>query len=143
MTSLIRLDAGAWKGPAWSGEQIPTLQQALVLVSRSATGLSLELKAPALYRGTVPDIVVAHRATWATPRSSVVASSSHSTSWTRCTGTWMECLAWTVNRTYAMRRALDIGFDGIITNEPLKLSDALTRRSDQLGASRWATRLPG
>ena len=190
---LLRLDAGAWKGSAWAGEQIPTLQQALTLAGTSATGLVLELKAPSLYPGIVADLVAelrgtpyglgedaaaprlvvqsfdvaamkAHKARapevpvgvlgaparsvlpalaewadqvnphhWSVDRSYVDAVHRHG----------MECLAWTVNRTYAMRRAADIGFDGIITNEPLKLTEALVRRGDQRAASRWPTRLLG
>lgn len=48
---LILLDAGAWKGPFFAGERIPTLDQAIDLVRTSSTGLLLELKAPALYPG--------------------------------------------------------------------------------------------
>ena len=187
---LMRLDAGGWKGPAWTGEQIPTLEQALGMASRSATGLVVELKAPALYPGIVTDVAALLRGApasqvqaaavprlvvqsfdgaamqalkacapevtvgllgaparselpslttwadlvnphhWSVDRSYVDAVHAHG----------MQCLAWTVNRTYAMRRALDMGFDGIITNEPLKLSGALSRRSDQRGASRWSSR---
>ncbi|KRF07707.1 hypothetical protein ASG88_02500 [Nocardioides sp. Soil777] len=43
----------------------------------------------------------------------------------------MSCLAWTVNRAWAMRRALDLGFDGIITNEPARLSGALGRHGER------------
>lgn len=191
---LMRLDAGGWKGPAWAGEQIPTLRQALVLAGRSATDLLLELKAPQLYPGIVGDVVAELRRTpdddrggtegtcsvvvqsfdvaamqalkdrapevavgvlgaparselpalarwadqvnphhWSVDRSYVDAVHTHG----------MECLAWTVNRSFAMRRALDLGFDGIITNEPLRLSEAMARRSDQRGASRWSSRLLG
>ena len=190
---LMRLDAGAWKGPAWAGEQIPTLEQVLVLARKSATGLLVELKAPELYPGIVTDVVAVLRGapadevqTVAVPRLVVqsfdVAAmrelkadapevavgllGAPARSELPALATWadqvnphhwsvdrsyvdavhghgMECLAWTVNRTYAMRRALDLGFDGIITNEPIRLSAALTRRDDQRGASRWSSRLLG
>ena len=193
LDELVRLDAGGWKGPAWAGEQVPTLQQALALASRSGTGLLLELKAPQLYPGIVDEVVVELAGTpedrsgtalaspvvvqsfdvaamqafkarapevpvgvlgaparselsvlatwadqvnphhWSVDRSYVDAVHGHG----------MRCLAWTVNRSYAMRRALDLGFDGIITNEPLRLAQALTRREDQRGASRWPSRLLG
>jgi len=38
----------------------------------------------------------------------------------------MRCLTWTVNRDAAMRRAIDLGVDGIITNRPDLLRAVLT-----------------
>jgi hypothetical protein len=38
-------------------------------------------------------------------------------------------LAWPVNRASAMRRALDLDVDGIITNEPARLAGAAAARS--------------
>ena len=40
----------------------------------------------------------------------------------------MDCLVWTVNRVMAMRRVLDMGVDGIITNRPDVLQRVLTGR---------------
>lgn len=44
-------------------------------------------------------------------------------------GVGMECLVWTVNRGTAMRRALRLGVDGIITNRPDALGRVLTGRT--------------
>lgn len=51
-----RLDAGRWKSPVFEGEQVPTLREALDVLHAAATGLVLELKAPALYPGIVAEI---------------------------------------------------------------------------------------
>jgi len=50
----------------------------------------------------------------------------------------MECLVWTVNWGPAMRRALGLGVDGIITNRPQVLSRELARsgQSAEVGRSR-------
>jgi glycerophosphoryl diester phosphodiesterase len=169
------LDAGAWKGPAFTGERIPTLQEAIDLVGSTRSGLLLELKAPSLYPGIVTDVVSALRAVpdyldrAVTEQGLVVQSfdiaamKAHKTrapevpvgllgSPARANlpalATWadqvnphhwavdrsyvedvhrhgMRCLAWTVNRVPAMRRALALGVDGVITNEPARLAAAL------------------
>lgn len=49
----------------------------------------------------------------------------------------MGCLAWTVNRASAMRRALELGVDGIITNEPARLAGALLRRRERRSLRSW------
>lgn len=36
--------------------------------------------------------------------------------------------AWTVNGADAMQQALDVGLDGIVTNEPVLVSEAIERR---------------
>ena len=41
----------------------------------------------------------------------------------------MECLVWTVNREPAMRRALDMGVDGVITDHPDLLRRVLARQA--------------
>jgi len=61
LDELKRLDAGSWKSPDLAGEPVPTLTEALELVSRSRTGLLLELKAPEQYPGIVSDVVMAMR----------------------------------------------------------------------------------
>src|SRR5687767_14575629 len=49
LAEIKRLDAGAWFGPAFAGEQVPTWDEADAAVGDSA-GLYPELKTPALYR---------------------------------------------------------------------------------------------
>jgi glycerophosphoryl diester phosphodiesterase len=187
---LLRLDAGAWKGPFFAGERIPTVEQAIDLVSTSKTGLLLELKAPALYPGIVTDLVRTLRGApgfldrAVAERRLVVESfdfaamKAHKTRAPEvpvgllgtparanlpALGTWadqvnpphwavdpryvdevhrhgMGCLAWTVNRTSAMRRALDLGVDGIITNEPARLAGALLRRGERRSSRAWWSR---
>ena len=184
---LIRLDAGAWKGPCFAGERIPTLDQAIDLVRSSSTGLLLELKAPALYPGVVTDLVSALRGVpgfldrAVAERRLVVESfdfaamKAHKTRAPEvpvgllgaparanlpALGTWadqvnprhwsvdrtyvdevhlhgMGCLVWTVNRASAMRRALELGVDGIITNEPARLSGVLLRRTERRSLRSW------
>ncbi|HXV23406.1 MAG TPA: glycerophosphodiester phosphodiesterase [Alphaproteobacteria bacterium] len=41
---LKRLDAGAWKGPRFAGEPIPTLSEAIALMSRLGMGANIEIK---------------------------------------------------------------------------------------------------
>jgi glycerophosphoryl diester phosphodiesterase len=40
----------------------------------------------------------------------------------------MTCNVWTVNRRPAMRRVLDMGVDGVITNRPGALQQVLGRQ---------------
>jgi glycerophosphoryl diester phosphodiesterase len=175
------LDVGAWKGRAFTGEGIPTLQEAVELTGTTRSGLLLELKAPSLYPGIVTDVVNALKAVpgyldravaerrlvvqsfdfaamkahktrapevpvgllgsparanlpalatwadqvnphhWAVDRSYVADVQRHG----------MSCLAWTVNRAPAMRRALALGVDGVITNEPARLAATLAQHAGQ------------
>lgn len=48
LAELRRLDAGSWKGPAFAGERVPTLQQMIDLV-RGKAGIIPETKAPEVY----------------------------------------------------------------------------------------------
>lgn len=50
--------------------------------------------------------------------------------------TGMACMVWTVDRVPAMRRALDMGVDGVITNRPDVLHGVLLDRIRDCGASR-------
>ena len=54
---LRRLDAGAWKGPAFAGEQIPSLEQLLRLAGRTGVGVLLDVKSPELYPGIGPAVI--------------------------------------------------------------------------------------
>lgn len=56
---LARLDAGSWKAKHHGGEPVPRLEELLDLLAAGPTGLLLELKAPELYPGIVPDVVSA------------------------------------------------------------------------------------
>lgn len=60
----------------------------------------------------------------------------------------MDSLVWTVNQAPAMRRALRLGVDGIITNEPAKLTRTLDganqrKRAPVLWVNRTPRRLSG
>ncbi len=58
---LERLDAGAWFSPAYAGERVPTLEQALDVLGGTGTGLLLEVKQPALHPGIAVDVARALR----------------------------------------------------------------------------------
>lgn len=174
---LTRLDAGAWKSGRFSGERIPTLDQALEVIRNSDTGLLLELKAPQLYPGIVTDVVSTMRGIPEYVESAVAggrlivqsfnvaAMKDHKTQAPAVPvgllgappvanlpvlATWadqvnpnhlsvdqayvdhvhrlgMECLVWTVDWGPAMRRALGLGVDGVITNRPDRLAQLMAR----------------
>lgn len=65
LEQIRRLDAGAWKGDAWAGERVPTLQEVLGLLGGTGVGLQLELKVPWLYPGVVGDLAGALDEAWA------------------------------------------------------------------------------
>jgi len=44
MAALKRLDAGSWWGPAFAGERLPTLQEAVALLAELGMGANVELK---------------------------------------------------------------------------------------------------
>ncbi len=46
LTALRRLDAGSWFGPAFAGEGIPTLAEAVATIAALGMGLNLEVKLP-------------------------------------------------------------------------------------------------
>ena len=191
----MRLDAGSWKSRSFAGERIPTLEEAIEVISSSRAGLLLELKAPELYPGIVSEVVTAmadrpgYVDSAVAARRLVVQSfdfaamKDHKTqapsvpvgllgapapSHLPVLATWanqvnpghlsvdqayvdqvhaldMDCLVWTVNWRPAMRRAMGLGVDGIITNRPQVLNQELAR-SDQPEAhprsrerrARWA-----
>ena len=54
---VLTLDAGSWKDPAFTGERVPTLAEAIRTLRTSRSGLLLELKAPELYPGIEAEIV--------------------------------------------------------------------------------------
>lgn len=58
---LSRLDAGSWKAARFSGERVPTLEDAMEVLGPSSTGLLVELKVPGAYPGIVRDLVATLR----------------------------------------------------------------------------------
>ncbi len=44
LAEIRRLDAGSWFGPAWRGEPVPTLGEALDLLAQLGMGFNLEIK---------------------------------------------------------------------------------------------------
>lgn len=57
-----RLDAGAWHGPSYAGERVPTLREVVDVLAGTGTGLLLEVKAPQLYPGIAGDVAAELRA---------------------------------------------------------------------------------
>ena len=55
---VARLDAGSWFSPAFAGERVPRLIDALHLLAAGGVGLQLELKRPELYPGIVERLLV-------------------------------------------------------------------------------------
>lgn len=51
LEEIRELDAGSWFGPAFAGEPVPTLEEALEEMRGTGLGLLLEIKAPHLYPG--------------------------------------------------------------------------------------------
>lgn len=86
-------------------------------------GTPVRANLPAL--GTWADQVNPHH--WSVDRSYVDEVHRHE----------MDCLVWTVNRVSAMRRALDLGVDGLITNEPARLSGQLLRQTERRNLRSW------
>lgn len=175
---LRRLDAGAWRSAAFAGERVPTLEEVVEVVRRSASGLLLEVKAPELYPGIATDLVRALRTipgyVDTAVRAGRLAVQSFDFAAMRAVkaedaavpvgllgtpsranlpalGSWadqvnpshfsvdktyvadvhrngMACLVWTVNRGPAIRRALRMDVDGVITNRPDVVRQMLATR---------------
>ena len=166
---LERLDAGAWFSPAYAGERVPTLEQALDALCGTGTGLLLEIKQPALHPGIAVDVARALRG----HEGRVVVQSfdhdvmrdfsrldtgrpvgllghpslrrlSHLAGWAsmvnprhrRATPAYvdavhdagLDCYVWTVDRDADIRRALELGVDGVISNRPDAVQRALADR---------------
>jgi glycerophosphoryl diester phosphodiesterase len=168
LAELRRLDAGSWKGRAFAGEPVPTLDELIDLLAVTGTGLQLELKLPGLHPGIVEELAAALACRWdyvgptaAEGRLAVqsFAFAAMKELKTRlpdmpvgllgrpprahlpALATWadqvnprhvtadpayvravheagMRCMVWTVDRSYAVRRAVRNGVDGVITNRP-------------------------
>jgi glycerophosphoryl diester phosphodiesterase len=56
--AIKRLDAGAWKGAPFAGEQVPTLREMLKRIAGRALSI-IEVKAPGIARAVVEDVVAA------------------------------------------------------------------------------------
>ena len=167
---VARLDAGSWFSPAFAGERVPRLRDALHLLAAARTGLQLELKRPELYPGVVEQL--AAELASVRGRIPLLVQSFHEPSLAalRQEAPWLElgllgrphtrrlpelagwlqqvnpqhrrldrryveavhaaglrCLPWTVDRPSSMRRMLDLGVDGVITDHPARLRDELAR----------------
>jgi len=61
LAELRRLDAGGWHSPAYAGERVPTLAEAMDLLAGHGLGLLLEAKEPARYPGMAGQIAHALR----------------------------------------------------------------------------------
>ena len=170
LDELRRLDAGSWFSPAYAGERVPTLADALDVLALSDTGLLLEVKRPALYPGITADVAAALRSH---PVGRVVVQSfDHGAmhelaglapsvpvgllghppvrrlpalaEWAsqvnprhrRATPAYvaavhavgLDCLVWTVDQQPDIRRVLDLGVDGVISNRPDVVRQALADR---------------
>ncbi|MFF0860242.1 glycerophosphodiester phosphodiesterase [Nonomuraea sp. NPDC003560] len=76
LAQIRRLDAGSWFDREYTGERVPTLQEALRATAGSRAGMLLEVKEPKLYPGIEARIVRALRAepSWLAPGRLVVQS---------------------------------------------------------------------
>ena len=61
LAELRQLDAGAWFGPGFAGERVPTLAETMDLLAGYGLGLLLEAKDPARYPGLAGQIAHALR----------------------------------------------------------------------------------
>ena len=64
LAEVKRLDAGSWKGAAFVGTRVPTLDEVLTVLAPTSTNLLLELKNPRSYPGyetQVAQVLKAHR----------------------------------------------------------------------------------
>ena len=175
---LHRLDAGSWFSPAYAGEPVPTLEQALDVLDGTGTGLLVELKHPARHPGIAADVARTLRARPGYVDSAVAAgrlvvqSFDHGVvrdfatlepdvpvgllghppvrrlpalaGWAdqvnprhgRATAAYVDavhaaglsCSVWTVDQVADVRRVLDLGVDGVITNRPDAVQRALADR---------------
>lgn len=77
LDEVRRLDAGCWKSPVFAGERVPTLDEVIAELAGTGVGLLLELKAPHLYPGIVPELAATVLAAGrsATPPGPVVVQS--------------------------------------------------------------------
>jgi glycerophosphoryl diester phosphodiesterase len=56
LDAIKRLDAGAWKGPQFAGEKVPTLREMLTRIAGRAISI-IEIKAPKIVDAVVADVV--------------------------------------------------------------------------------------
>lgn len=162
LAEIVDLDAGAWKGPQFVGERVPTLAETLAALPGRAR-LLLELKLPQDHPGIVADLGDALAALPSHDAARVVVQSFDVLAMKELStrvpgqevgilgsprrenlaalGSWagmvnpnhalldaayvdsvhragMRCFTWTLDRPFAMRRALRVGVDGVITNKP-------------------------
>lgn len=56
LAELKRLDAGRWKDPKYTGQQVPTLQETLELLRRSSCRAMIEMKPPDITKKVVEEV---------------------------------------------------------------------------------------
>lgn len=76
LDEIRALDAGSWVSPAYRGERVPTLEEALEAMRDSGLGLLLEIKEPHLYPGIEARVAaeLLHDPYWLEPGRTVVQS---------------------------------------------------------------------
>lgn len=180
-SELRALDAGQWFDPAFAGEFIPTLAEAVALI-RGRAGLYLETKsAPQMpdlvpmviqelaeldmlehtifaslavddleqAKSLVPDLktsLLVHTAVGGVERQPFEVLAMRDAFVTparlrRVRQSGQELHVWTVNDPQAMRRFLDVGVDGIITDRPDLLQEMIDERERMHRAERILMRL--
>jgi len=76
LAAIRRFDAGGWFGPAFAGERVPTLAEALVMARELGLGLNLEIKpCPGRERETALTALKEARKLWPADRPPPLVSS--------------------------------------------------------------------
>lgn len=76
LAALRALDAGAWFGPAFAGERIPTLDETMRLAAALGLAVNIEIKpCPGRERETAEAAIAAARAAWPADRPPPLLSS--------------------------------------------------------------------
>jgi glycerophosphoryl diester phosphodiesterase len=76
LADIRRLDAGSWFGPAFAGERVPTLEEALEFMAAHDMGFNIEIKpCPGLARETTEIALAMVKARWPADRPAPIVSS--------------------------------------------------------------------
>ena len=160
--ALRRLDAGAWFGPAWRGARVPTLEQALDLLSELGLRANVEIKpCPGREAETARAAVAAIRRAWPARRrpllltsfrpDSLAAARAAAPEMPRGLLVWERPKEWaarikrlgyglavyTVNDPARARRLLGWGVDALITDRPDVILAALRAAPARAGGSQF------